>query len=167
MKKNIFISLIVSALFMFVLGLNVYAEGGTAEETKTWSDQILDYVPVVVEGIVAFAGTIFALILSTKKVTISMNDLTKAKNNFSSVTKEVKDLAKKLEDCNEYFEGNTKVIKKLVENQKKIMEILKTMAVNDKQSVANGTAMQVVDILEGADDNGEQEETVSQTETNN
>ena len=61
-------------------------EGGTAEETKTWSDQILDYVPVVVEGIIAFVGTILALKLSTKKVTISMNDLTNAKDNFSSVS---------------------------------------------------------------------------------
>ena len=164
--KKIFIFIAI-CLFMITFTItNVFAEGEeTVEEAKSWGDTILDYVPVLIEGIIAFTGTVVALKLSTKKVAISLDELGTAKDSFKTLTNKTKELANQLKKYNDEFERYAKIIANMEENQKKIINVLKTMVINDTNLIGNGTAIDVVKELEGDEVNGE-EKTDDKAETN-
>lgn len=156
LKKTFIFVITISIWLLF--GVSVLAEGETTTETKTWGDTILEYVPTLVEGIVAFGATIFALKLSTKKVSISLEDLGNAKDNFSNVSKLVKQLSNELATYNEEFARYNEKIKKIEQAQEKIMKALKTIATNNKELVKEGASIEVVKQLEGDEENEGREE---------
>lgn len=148
MKKKI-ITFIISIIWLLFIGVNVFAQEETPTETKTWGDTILEYVPTIVEGIIAFSATIFAIKLNSKNITISLDDLKGAKNNFNTVTNAIKELTEKLEKYNDEFEKYSKKLEYVEKQQVKIINTLKTMATNNKELVENGSSMQITKDLEG------------------
>lgn len=147
--KKIFTLLFLTTIFTLLVGVNVFAEGEVATETKTWGDTVLDYVPAIVQSIVAFGTTILAWKLSSKKITISLDDLGKAKNNFNTVGNAVKELSEKLATYNEEFARYNEALKKVLEEQAKIKSALKTIATNNKELVEEGASIEIVKELEG------------------
>lgn len=147
--KKILTLLLFTTIFTMFIGINVFAEGEVATETKTWGDTILEYVPAIVQSIAALGMTIFAWKLSSKKITISLDDLGNAKNNFNTVGNAVKELTEKLATYNEEFAKYNEAVKKILEEQIKIKKALKTIATTNKELVEEGASIEIVKELEG------------------
>lgn len=150
MKKVLILTFMIMT-FVFI-SVGVFAEEETAtivSATKDWTDYILDYVPVAVEGIVGFFSVYAGHIIVNKKLKITIDETNKAKIDYKKGLDNTMELVKTISELSISFMEMQKSQDSVLEYLRGLGEALKAFANNNSDMVVSGQAKAVFKALGG------------------